>query len=183
VAFFRSLKKPQRFFYRLPGLFLRLTPHQRLLSLPLLMLLLLNLPLLVFLLTPRLFGFPPRRKVPLRDLDQVVDVLIEGRAQRVQPIQAAEAQPQGAGRANVLDPERDDDRAGVERRHDLVEDIGRGIRRPERIMTKSFACPIASTIDAPQSPKPTSRGAIQQRMPASSSRWQTASAAALSAMV
>jgi hypothetical protein len=26
-------------------------------------------------------------------------------------------------------------------------------------MTKSFACPIASTIDAPQSPKPTSRGA------------------------
>jgi hypothetical protein len=42
---------------------------------------------------------------------------------------------------------------------------------------------IASTIAAPQSPKPRSRGAIQQRIPASSSRWQTASATTLSAMV
>jgi hypothetical protein len=61
--------------------------------------------------------------------------------------------------------------------------LGEAFAAPERIMTKSFASPIASTIVAPQSPKPTSRGAIQQRMPASSSRWQTASAAALSAMV
>ena len=48
----------------------------------------------------------------------------------------------------------------------------------EKITTTSFASPIASTMDKPQSlPKPTSRGAIQQRMPAASSRWQTAFAA------
>src|SRR5271165_6845243 len=131
------------------------------------MLLLLNLPLLVFLLTPRLFGFPPRRKVPLRDLDQVVDVLIEGRAQRVQPIQAAEAQPQGAGRANVLDPERYDDRAGVERRHDLVEDIGRGIRRPREDHDEEFCLP--DRLDDRRAP--VSEADIARRYPAADARF------------
>ncbi len=41
--------------------------------------------------------------------------------------------------------------------------------------------PLGSPLDLqPSLPKPTSRGAIQQRMRAPSSRWQTASAAPLS---
>jgi hypothetical protein len=52
------LKKPPRLFHGLPGLFI--------------------LPGMFFLLRPRLFLF--RWQVPLRALDQAVDMRIEGRA-------------------------------------------------------------------------------------------------------
>ncbi len=158
LAFCRHLKMPQRLFNRLPELFF--LPGRRCFA----------------------FGFR-RRKHPLRDLDQAVDMLIEGRAQRVEPMPAAEAQPQCAGRANVLDAERDDHRAGVKRRHDLVEDVGRGVRRRRKDLDDEFR--RANCLDDRRAPVPKTdiaRGnpTTDARCP---SRWQTASAAALSTMV
>jgi len=60
VAFFRRLKKPSRLFYGLRALF--------------------------FLPRPRLFTCPRRRKDQLRAPDQAVDMRIEGRAERVEPV-------------------------------------------------------------------------------------------------
>ncbi len=129
------LLRPRQLFLSLPLLFLLLTPPQLFLFLPLLFLLkpplrlFLSLPMLVFLLTPGLFGFRRRRQVPLRAFDQPVDMLIEGLAQRIQPMQTVEVHAQSTSWKDVLDAERDHRCTGVESCHDLVENMARVVRR------------------------------------------------------
>ncbi len=139
APFFRRLKKPPRLFQGQKGLF--------------------------FLPRGRLVGF--RRKDPLCDLDQAVDMLIEGRPQRVEPMQAAEAQPQGAGWTNVLDAKRDDGGAGVERRHDLVEDVVRGVRRRRQDHDDEFR--LADRLDDRGAPVP--EADVARRDPAADARF------------
>jgi hypothetical protein len=83
-------------------------------------------------------------------------------------MQAAEAQQHAVGRENILDPERDDGRAGVERRRDLVEDVGRGVRRRRENQDEEFC--LADRLDDRGGPVPAVAD-IARRDPAADARF------------